>query len=198
MIYDITMFICIVLAISTLWHEHALNTYILWIPWAIFCVDYAVRIFYAEYKWSYIKNHPLDLIALIPLDALFQGAKVIHIYRLLRIKTIVKRYASPLTEIIKEKSTKVIVTLIIAVSLLSTLPFYFYEPSVSSYKEGFLWSIQSIIIFGNSQVEPTTLIGKGLIVFLSIFGICLHTILAAFALQYIKNRVKKDRNDIEI
>lgn len=197
MLYDVTMFICILLAISTLWHEHALNRYILWIPWVIFCVDYLARVLYSENKWLHIKSHPLDLIALIPLDVLFQGAKVIHIYRLLRIKTIVKRYASPLTEIIKEKSIKMIATLIISISLLSTLPFYFYEPNVSSYKEGFLWSVQSIIIFGNSQVEPTTLIGNGLIVFLSIFGISLHTIVAAFALKYIKSRFNKYKNNFE-
>lgn len=60
--------------------------------WAVFFIDVIIRITISKNKWGYIKTHPLDLVAAIPLGGMFQMARLARLLMVLRVFAISKNY----------------------------------------------------------------------------------------------------------
>jgi voltage-gated potassium channel len=101
--YELFMFLCVVISVGTIWYESSYNYFIIGGTWGIFLIDYVTRLSISNRKVQFIKQHPFDLVALIPLDALFQTAKLARLYRLIRIKAIAKHYSNPLINKVMSK-----------------------------------------------------------------------------------------------
>ncbi|MBP6333222.1 MAG: ion transporter [Aminivibrio sp.] len=52
--------------------------------WLIFVGDYFSRLFLAGDKKLYVKTHIIELIAILPFDALFKGLRSLRLFRMLR------------------------------------------------------------------------------------------------------------------
>ncbi len=195
MIYQYLLFICVILSVSTIWYESPFQREILIGTWIVFFVDYMVFLYLAEDRWEYIKKHPFDLIALIPLDTIFQGAKLARLYRLWRIKTIAKRFSNPILGKAMGMSPQTWFLTSFVFVIVSTFPFYFYEPVVNSFKDAAIWSLGSIIFVGRFSVEPTSFIGKFVIVLLTIVGILLHALILRTVFHYVDRIRKKWSSD---
>lgn len=50
----------------------------------------------AEKKWTYIKSHPFELIAIIPLDPICRAARFARFVRAIRLLGIGARYTKPI------------------------------------------------------------------------------------------------------
>jgi voltage-gated potassium channel len=87
-----------------------------------------------------------------------------------------------------------ITTLSFIVIFISTIPFYFYEPIVTSFGEAFIWSFTSLLFFGNTSASPETWIGKIIIILLTILGVCFHAILMTGLLKLFRNKMFKRLN----
>lgn len=185
------MFLCVILSVGTLWYTNSFSYFIVWLTWFVFFIDYLVRFFYSKEKKTFMKKNLFDFIALIPLDAFFQSAKIIRLFRFFRLKIITKRYSNPLIAKMKNKNFKNVASLSFISVFLSTIPFYFFEPLVNSYKEAFVWSFTSIVFFGSNEATPETFIGKIVIVFLTILGVVLHAVI--FHLLYKVFLSKKEK-----
>jgi voltage-gated potassium channel len=62
--------------------------------WILFLIDYATRLFLSENKWTFIKQHPLDLIAIIPLDQLFRTARLVRFICVIRLVALINHRTS--------------------------------------------------------------------------------------------------------
>ncbi|MGB7999196.1 MAG: hypothetical protein WCF60_03755, partial [Anaerobacillus sp.] len=147
-VYQYLLFICVILSVSTIWYKSPFQREILIGTWIVFFIDYMVFLYLAKDRWEYIKKHPFDLIALIPLDTIFQGAKLARLYRLWRIKTIAKRFSNPILGKAMGMSPQTWFLTSFVFVIVSTFPFYFYEPVVDSFKDAAIWSLGSIIFVG--------------------------------------------------
>lgn len=74
--YEFLMFFFVVLSVGTIWYESDFNQIIIWGTWFVFLIDFIVRFYSADNKLDFIKKNPFDIIALIPLDALFRTARL--------------------------------------------------------------------------------------------------------------------------
>ncbi|MFD2925049.1 hypothetical protein [Halobacillus naozhouensis] len=74
--YELIMVFLATLSVSTIWQQTPYDSFIVWVTWSIFFIDFLYRLFTSEHKWSFIKKNPFIVIAAIPLDALFQFARV--------------------------------------------------------------------------------------------------------------------------
>jgi voltage-gated potassium channel len=191
-LYEIFMFLTIIIAVGTIWYESEINFYILWFTWFIFLIDYLVCLVMSDKKWDFIKKNPFDLIALIPLDAFFQIAKFAKLYRLIRLKTIAKKYSNPLIAFMEGKQMKYIIPISFFIMVISTIPFYFFEPLVDNFKDAFIWSVGSFLIFGYKDLSPETEIGRVVVVSLTILGISIHTILMGLIINILKSKISKN------
>lgn len=185
------MFCCIILSVGTIWYEWPWQASIIWGTWSVFFVDYVVRLWYAKDKWLFIRSNPFDLVALIPLDALYQSAKLARLFRVMRLKTMTKRFSNPLISTMKNTKRRTLVSSSLLLVFVSTLPFYYYEPIVKSYPEAFTWSIGTLFLFGNQDVDPASFIGKATAVILTILGVCIHALLVTTLTNVTQIFVKK-------
>jgi voltage-gated potassium channel len=77
LIYEILMSALAIISVSMIWIDSDSLYFLDRLVWFIFLIDISLRFTRSEYKWGYIKKHPLDLIAIIPFDAIFQLARTL-------------------------------------------------------------------------------------------------------------------------
>lgn len=176
-----------VISVATIWYKTSFNQTIIWTIWGIFFIDFFFKMFKSENKLTFIKQNPFLLIAIIPLDALFQFARFARIIHLFRLKTITRHYTEPLLKKLKNKKLSFLFPLTFAILFLSVIPLYYLEPTIETFKDAFLSSIISLIFFGSISIEPASHIGKGIIIVMSIFGVLLHGLLISYLFDIISN-----------
>ncbi|EIM06675.1 ion transport protein [Planococcus antarcticus DSM 14505] len=58
-------------------------------------IDYTVRSNHSKQKWTYIKSHPFELIAI------FQAARFVRVFRIIRLFGVRTRYTIPIYEVLR-------------------------------------------------------------------------------------------------
>ncbi|WP_226037224.1 hypothetical protein [Aquibacillus saliphilus] len=184
-IYELFMILLAALSVATLWNNTGYDSYIVWFTWGIFFIDFIYRLYRSENKWKFIKSNPLLVIAVIPLDALFQMARIARLLHLLRLKTITKYYTMPFIKVLKKRHIRLVLVVTGVIVFILIFPLYLVEPSLTSYWQALLSSLMSLIFFGQSDFDPTTTFGHIIIVILTILGVVLHGIIISTAFDLI-------------
>lgn len=78
-IYETVLFLLVIVSVIIALTSNERFTFAHWIIWGIFFVDYFVRLVRANHRWQFIKSHPLELVAIIPLDAIYQAARFFYV-----------------------------------------------------------------------------------------------------------------------
>ncbi|QTN01044.1 hypothetical protein ERJ70_18160 [Sediminibacillus dalangtanensis] len=185
LIYEMFMIILAACSVATIWQSTQYDSYIIWVTWAIFFVDFVYRFLRSKHKWQFIKSNPFLLIAAIPLDAVFQFARLARILHLLRLKTITKYYTKPFLKVLRRQHIGAIFSVTMVLVFVSIIPLYYFEPGLSSYWEALLGSLMSLAFFGQADFDPTTAIGQVTVVLLTIVGVILHGLVISTAFDYI-------------
>ncbi|SDK19567.1 voltage-gated potassium channel [Sediminibacillus albus] len=185
MVYEIFMIMLASFSVATIWKNNDYGGYIVWVTWAIFFADFVYRLKKSENKWKFIKSNPFLVIAVIPLDAIFQFARFARILHLLRLKTITKYYTMPFIKFFKRQHLGVIFTSTFVIVFISIIPIYSFEPEVTSYWEAMIGSLMSLTFFGQGGFDPATPVGHVTVVILTIFGVILHGLVISTAFDYI-------------
>ncbi|WNF36958.1 hypothetical protein RJD24_00235 [Bacillaceae bacterium IKA-2] len=183
--YEGVMVLLAVCSVATIWYKSGYNDYVIWGTWLVFFIDFVYRLTVSTNKIQFIKHNPFIIIALIPLDAVFQLARTARILHLMRLKVITKYYTKPLINKLKKLRFSYFIPLSMLFIFLAIIPLYVFEPGITSYWDAFIGGVASLVFFGYTSVMPTTLIGKGIIILLTIFGVILHGILISFLLTTI-------------
>lgn len=185
LIYEICMLLFAVVSVATIWIQSGSNSIINWTVWGIFFTDFSVRFFKAESKWTFIKQNPFLVIAIIPLDSIFQLARITQVIHLFRLKVITKHFTSPFIRKLKKKRLIMLIPFSFVLVFLAVIPLYYLEPGVQTYKDAFLGSIASLIFFGTSEIEPTTVWGNSIIILLTVFGVIMHGVIISFLFSIV-------------
>ncbi|WP_138420337.1 hypothetical protein [Aquibacillus sediminis] len=202
-IYEAGMVLLATLSVATIWNTTPYNSFIIWVTWGIFFTDFIYRFYKSENKWNFIKSNPFLVIAIIPLDAIFQLARFARILHLLRLKTITKYYTKPFIQFLKRQHISVVFSIPFLVMFLSVIPLYKWEPEIVSYREAFISSIVALVFFGQTDFEPTTMPGHIIIVLLTVLGVVFHGLIISAAVDVIfqsdwfqtcKQKIKKEKD----
>ncbi|WP_181350960.1 hypothetical protein [Thalassobacillus sp. CUG 92003] len=186
-IYEVCMIILASLSVATIWNDTEYSSYIVWITWGIFFLDFMYRLYNSESKWEFIKKHPFIVIAAIPLDAVFQFARFARILHLLRLKSITKYYTKPFIRFLKRQHLMMVFGLTFIFVFILIIPLYQLESELTSYWEAFKSALLAITFFGQTNFEPITRIGDVILVILTIFGVILHGLIISTAIDMIYN-----------
>lgn len=186
-IYEVAMVLLAAVSISTLWVSTGVNHVIVWGTWAIFFVDFLVRFTLSQNKWAFIKENPFIVVAAIPLDAIFQLARIAQLLHLLRLKTITKYYTMPFMNYLKQQKVYVVIGGAALFILILIIPLYMAEPGLETYGQTIFVAIHSIVIFYSAGFEPTHWIGFTSTVIFSILGLLLHGVFISAALNILYN-----------
>lgn len=149
--------------------------------WFVFLVDYIWRFSISKSKWSFIINNIFDLLAILPLNAIFTVFRLGRIFRLARLTKLVK-----LTRLLRiigltgklEKKLKIFLRtngliyilyvnlfiVLVGSSILSVVEDKTFSDSV-------WWSLVTVTTVGYGDIVPSSLFGKWLAVLLMLVGI---------------------------
>lgn len=142
-----------------------------WFIWAIFFVDYVVRIYNSENKWKYFRDHPLDFIAILPLDQVLRTARFVRVFRILRLISIMNRRTSIIDLLLKKYKIDTLVVMVMCLLFVVALPMAWIEPSFDSYGDALWWAIVTMTTVGYGDLSPETSVGRIIASVLMLSGI---------------------------
>ena len=149
--------------------------------WFVFLVDYIWRFSISKSKWSFIINNIFDLLAILPLNAIFTVFRLGRIFRLARLTKLLKLTRLlriiGLTGKLKRKISKFLRTngliyifyvnifvVLVGSSILSVV-------EEKSFSESLWWALVTVTTVGYGDIVPTSIFGKWLAVLLMLVGI---------------------------
>jgi len=191
LIYEGAMVVLAFVSVATIWYQTQYDSFIIWGTWSIFFIDFIFRIYHADNKWQFIKSNPFIVIAVIPLDAIFQMARVARILHFMRLKVITKYYTKPVIEKILQQRFSYIIPVVFLVLFISIIPLYILEPRLDSYFDAFIGGLASLVFFGYSTINPQTTTGTVIITLLTIFGVIMHGVVLSYVFSVIGSLYEK-------
>ncbi|KHE72165.1 hypothetical protein [Halobacillus sp. BBL2006] len=198
-LYEIFMITLAGLSIATIWQNTGFNSLIVWGTWSIFFLDFVYRLFKSDNKWEFIKKNPFIVIAAIPLDAIFQFARVARILHLLRLKSITKYYTMPFIRFLKKQHLLTVSGITFFLVFLLIIPLNLLENELHTYSEAWVSAILALTFFGRSGFEPETATGHTIIVIFTILGVIIHGLIISTAFDFLlkSSFVKSLKNKLE-
>ncbi len=161
---------------------------------AIFCIEYGLRIWTAEYLYpdrdkkgavlGFLISFDgiVDLFTILPFFFLsgfvaFRMLRVVRIFHLFRINAYYDSF-HVITSVLYEKRNQIIssVFIILVLMLASSLCMYSAEHEVqpevfNNAFSGMWWSISTILTVGYGDIYPVTVLGRVMAIFISFLGV---------------------------
>ena len=184
----------------------------------VFCVEYALRIWTAEFLypdrskaeavWRFLISYDgiVELLTILPFFFLsgavaFRMLRVVRIFHLFRINATYDSF-HVITSVLREKRNQIFSSLFIVLILMlaSSLCMYSVEHQAQPDKfanalSGMWWSVSALLTVGYGDVYPVTVLGRVMAVIISFLGVgavAIPTgiISAGFVEQYSKAQGK--------
>src|SRR5699024_11091062 len=194
-IYETIMIVLVIVTIIIIWTENTYNSTINWIVWILFFTDFAIRFLIANNKWSFIKQNPFLIIAIIPFDQFFQIARIVRLFYLFRIKTIVKYYATPYVKKLTYQSRTLIAIIIICLLFLESFVVWRVESSIPSFTEAIYVVFGHLLFFGHRIFIIDQSLSVSLLTLTSIFGVVIQGLALQWAFSKIEKVYKKMKKE---
>ncbi len=189
-----------VLVIISLFFAFSDNTQLLLydkIIWIIFVIDYTFRLIRSEKRWTYVKSHPFELIAIIPLDSIFRAARFVRIFRIIRLLGIGSRFLKPVYSILQTNGLDKLLIVTMIMLFLIPIPIILVEPEINTFPDALWWAIVTTTTVGYGDISPTTGLGRMLAVVLMLVGIgIIGTFTSAITSYFSKE--KEQTNDKQV
>ncbi|WP_085993796.1 transporter [Oceanobacillus senegalensis] len=198
MAYEGIMLLLVMLTIMTIWSEDTINTTINWVVWAIFTIDFLLRLYLSEGKWAFIKENPFLVLAIIPLDQLFQVARIVRLIYFFRIKTITKYYVSPYIEKLSYKSLTMVLTLLVIVLIVESFIIMALESSVSTLLDAMNVTFGHLMFFGREIFVINHSISVWLLTATSIIGVIIQGLALQWGFHKADNVYRKYKEKINL
>lgn len=197
--YEITLVTLAFLSVLFIWTENPVLMVIDRFVWLAFFIDVLVRFIAAEKKVEYVKRNPFDIIAAIPLDAIFQTARIVRLFRVLRFFAISRKYLGTAYSIIKTNGLDLVLSVAFVLIFGAAIVVKEIEPSITTYMDGVWWSVVTTTTVGYGDISPETGMGRIVAVVLMLVGIGLiGMITSSITTFFLKNETQKDESVVFI
>ncbi|WP_033542864.1 potassium channel family protein [Planococcus sp. CAU13] len=170
-LYESVMFILILISLFFAFSTNENFIRIDWAIWVVFVLDYLIRVSRSENKWTYIKQHPFELIGIIPLDSIFRAARIVRVFRVIRLIGIGTRYSAPVYKLLKTNGLDKVLIVALILLFLVPIPIVFLEPSIDTFADALWWAIVTTTTVGYGDISPETPVGRILAIILMLIGI---------------------------
>lgn len=149
--------------------------------WGVFVVDYGWRFFLSKEKWRFIIENIFDLLAILPLNAIFtvfrlgrifrlaRLTKLLKLTRLLRIVGLTGKLEKKVSKLLRTNGLLYILYLNFFIVLLGSSILSVIEEK--SFSDSLWWALVTVTTVGYGDIIPTSIFGKWLAVLLMLVGI---------------------------
>ncbi len=194
--FDVALIVLILLSVLVVLLDSVGALHERWGPWLygaewfftiVFTIEYALRLWSINQKWSYATSFygVVDLLGTLPtyISLLFPGAQyllVIRVIRVLRVFRVLRlvRYvgeANILMEALRQSRRKITVFLFSVLSLVVVFGCLMYlvegdQNGFTSIPRSIYWAIVTLTTVGYGDITPGTLLGQSLASIIMITG----------------------------
>ena len=149
--------------------------------WGVFVVDYSWRFFTTKRKWHFILENIFDLLAILPLNAIFtvfrlgrifrlaKLTKLLKLTRLLRIIGLTGKLERKISRFLRTNDLIYILYVNIFIVLVGSSILSVVEEK--SFSDSLWWALVTVTTVGYGDIVPVSLFGKWLAVLLMLVGI---------------------------
>jgi voltage-gated potassium channel len=156
----------------------------LWAVWAVFVVDYLVRLVLARRTWRFVYRHPLDLLIV--------AAPFFRFLRLLRLVAAISTLGRVLRDDFRGRVGSYLIVSVSLLSIVAALGVYEAErdapeASILTFGDSLWWVLTTITTVGYGDLSPVTTEGRLVAAGLMLAGIAvLGTVTAAIATWFLE------------
>ncbi len=228
--FDIGLVCVIVLNIAAMFLEtfeelkpwHGLFDAVESITVLLFCVEYVLRIWTAEYLfpgdsrgravWKFLRSYDgiIDLLTILPFFFLsgfvvFRMLRVVRIFHLFRINTQYDSF-NVIKSVLYEKRNQIASSVFIVVILMLASSLFMYSVEHEAQPEAFRnalsgiwWSVSTLLTVGYGDIYPVTVLGRAMAIVITFLGVGMVAIptgiiSAGFVEQY--SRMQQETPDL--
>lgn len=166
---------------------------IIWVTWAIFAVDYFIRVVIAENRWKWFYRHLIDL-AIVVLPML----RPLRLMRFLTVIALVQRSAGGILRGKVMIYTAAAALLIIAIAALAILDAEQGAGAIRNFGDALWWAVVTMTTVGYGDFAPVTVVGRIVAAGLMIAGIALLGSVTATLASWIAERVAEKTAEAEV
>lgn len=167
---------------------------ILWMTWAVFLVDYVVRLLITERRWRWFYRHLLDL-AIVVLPML----RPLRLMRFLTIIALIQRNAGSM---LRGKVVVYTVGATVMTIFIAGLAVLDAEQgnggAINSFGDAIWWAFVTITTVGYGDYFPVTVTGRIVAVGLMVGGIALIGVVTATLASWIVERVSVESEKVAV
>lgn len=168
--------------------------------WIIFVADYAVRLTRASDRRRFIREHVIELVAILPWD-IFRAARVLRLVRLLRVLRAgvwFWRASRELQAVARQNGLGYVLAVASGIVLLGSAIFRFVEPGVGSYGEALWWAVVTVTTVGYGDIAPQTVAGRMVAAVLMLVGIgIIGMVTSSLATYFLGGRTRAQHPTVE-
>lgn len=179
--------------------------------WALFLVDYLLRLLFASGRRLFLRRNVPDLIAVLPLDYLLEyllAENLFGIGRLVRLARFVRlvwlaraflvlwRLSHNTRAILRTNGLGHVLMITAGTILIGGLGLWLVEPEIGSVGDGVWWSLVTTTTVGYGDISPSTTAGRVVAGILMIVGIGTISLITSSVTTYFLGRQKPSNRHV--
>lgn len=162
--------------------------------WVAFTVDYLVRLYLSQARWSYVRAHPLDLLVIVL--PLLRPLRAVRLLRLLRIGAVLgvahrRGQRSLHARVSAYVGAAVVVVLALSAVLMLEVERGAPGGNIRTLGDALWWAASTVTTVGYGDRYPTTGLGRLIAVGLMLVGIALLGVITAAIAAWFVGRLRQ-------
>jgi voltage-gated potassium channel len=165
----------------------------------IFVVDFVLRWALSKDKKAFIRNHYVDLIAILPFH-FFTNSPYGSLLKLMRVLTYSMRLIHNIKDVLYTNGFIYSLGSATIITILGSFAIYFFEKdssaTIKSYGDAFWWSIVTVTTVGYGDISPTTVAGRVIAAILMLSGIGFLSMLTSTVSTYFITKTNEKNKKV--
>jgi voltage-gated potassium channel len=173
--------------------------------WAVFAVDYLVRLYLARERWLFVRRNVLDLVVIAvpmlrPLRVL-RGARAVRLFRVVRLGALAGRTGRTARHALHVRATTYVaggatLLLFIAAAGMVGAERSHPEANIQTFGDALWWAMTTVTTVGYGDRYPVTPEGRLVATFLMVVGIALLGFLTAAVAAWFVSQLTANREQV--
>jgi voltage-gated potassium channel len=177
-----------------------------WFIWAVFAVEYVVRLVLTPNRWRFVRREWPDLLIVVlpflrPLRVV-RSARALRLLRLARLGAVLGKVSQDGRRLLVRHHFHYALLVILVVILASAALVFAVEEgqggTIDSFSDALWWAATTVTTVGYGDTFPVTPAGRGVAVFLMVAGITLFGLLTANLATFLIERSAEEPGEDEV